>query len=399
MTNTVYIISENEFTISKFGNLGGYITYDDKQIFSMLFDTRNSEYIDGQLILDLNRIPRIYINLIDIILRYCHDQNLSKIHTNDRHDILTKLTSDIFNSNSVNKLILVEFRITYISTLVNNEIIKCDVLINNLNQSFLGCMSKFYYKNKAVPNEYWKHGKDACKNVVKYLHKNIETYNDYINICLYVCENGYIEILIYLHQNVKLSFENNDLNVCFVMACQNGHIDIVKYLHNAIGLTKKDLPGGTLGFTCMLACRKNSFDVIKYLYKNFGLTKNDFRDYNGNACASAAICGSVDFVKYLHKDVGLTKKDFQSYDNVACEYVCVKEHLDIVKYFHGELGFTKEDYCNAYSLAVQFKKNSVIEYLNKQIGFIGNDHNEKTYEMFKSKYLRFCNEILIKSIS
>ena len=214
----------------------------------------------------------------------------------------------------------------------------------------------------------------SCQNInmLKLISKHIDK-NTLIKYMKKSCENGYINVVKYLHREIGLKKEDfqSDYNYACIFACKNGHINIVKYLHRKIKLTKEDFQSNR-NYAYRYACDNGHFDVVKYLHQEIGLTKQDFQSNHNLACQWACDNGHLNIVKYLHREIGLTKKDFQSEGNFACRYACDNGHIDVVKYLHEEIGLTKKDFQSYYNYAYQWacknKHNEVVEYLRQKIG-------------------------------
>jgi len=399
MNDTFNIINNNEFTISKIDQRAEIIHYDNKRIFDVLFDTRDAFFNGNQL--TITRLPKNYIKFVDVLRQYCYD-------VDDFPEIkCEKLQSELFDAKFINSLILIEFIIECNSLslpMIKYNIINCNILIN-FNKSFWNINNVYKYcfgETKIISDNYWNYNHTSCNNLLYFLHEEVKLMkndceNVYKSMLNWSCCNGHIDIVIYLHQCVKLTamdfhecifspFKNGHINIvkyfhesiglsifdykksAFRSACINNHIDIIKYLHKEMNynITKHRETCDVIQLSCIWSCQNGNVDMVRYLHKEIGFAKHNFQCQNNLPCRRACINNHIDIVKYLHKEIGFNKHDFQSDNNQACVYICDRGRLDIVKYFHKEIGFTKEDF-KLYNIWL-YKHYDVAKYLREEVG-------------------------------
>lgn len=268
MTEIVNIIGENDFNVSKFDNNDHIITYDNKDVYFMLFDTRDSIYKDGTL--TINRLPPCYIRFISSLQTYCGDS---------RNNNLKMFSSELFNENIINSLILIEFKIKY-KMPISYEVIKYDVIKHNLDVSFIKQI--FGYNDSKmtfIPNDYFNNNSQYCMNILKYLHKYVKLNKNDLKFIhgemIYsICAYNYMNVLIYFHQTIEIAKKDFEFYsyIYIIAAAYYNNIEIIKYLHNVIGITKQDYMKSFLIFSELLLMYflTNSDSVIlSYITEHF----------------------------------------------------------------------------------------------------------------------------------
>jgi len=211
----------------------------------------------------------------------------------------------------------------------------------NSNDLYINC------KSINIVHKYKKFLNQRNINVIK---KCIE-YKINIIPVLYQINNSVVELLVkhlfnyenyYMFKIIYEYIKINHINYA-IYACDNGYINIVKYLHKKVKLTKKDFQSYNRE-PCQLSYYNGNTGVVKYLHKKIGLEKTYFQSDDNHLCRWTCYYGHYDVVKYLHKKIELTKQDFQSNDNFACTWACENGYINVVKYLHKEIGLTKDDF-------------------------------------------------------
>lgn len=104
----------------------------------------------------------------------------------------------------------------------------------------------------------------------------------------YAAENGYLEMVKYLHKNGADIMAANNLAVR--TAARNGHLETVRYLcENGADITAVD------NHAVRWAAWKGHLEVVKYLHENGA----DITECNNEAVRWAAENGHLDVVEYL----------------------------------------------------------------------------------------------------
>ena len=270
-------------------------------------------------IVDINYGIRKFSNKL-VIRHTTHVTHMASILTFDGKYI-NKNTSHVVKK--YNKLLDIKKLSIITKCITNNIRVRIMFYKMNINDidlivtTSLDCGNKHYLKIinnniniiKKTPNEYmqeyihkllYKNNINAIMFFVKILQFNdIDDNNDKLLIS-HLCENGYLNVIKYLHKYNVLSIHYFQFQI--ITACKNGHINIVKYLHTKVGLTTQD-----------------------------------FRSCDNIACCLAVSNGNLKTVKYLHTKIGLTKDDFKSRGIMPCIFACCNSRLDIVKYFFQEI--------------------------------------------------------------
>jgi len=142
-----------------------------------------------------------------------------------------------------------------------------------INTNFINCkdvdilIKCAEYKIKITANIYWMSFEDLQK-LISFLIK--------INDFSVIKKINYISI-----DKVYFQLENKYPHI---LACKNGHINIVKYLHKQIKLTNSDFQLEH-NKACYKACKNGHLNIVKYLHKQIKLTNIDFQShYYGYAC-------------------------------------------------------------------------------------------------------------------
>jgi ankyrin repeat protein len=156
-----------------------------------------------------------------------------------------------------------------------------------------------------------------------HIKKNIMSNIQYINIIKHQIE---IKRLLPIHDDVISILKNYILdtravNKCFIYAAENGYLEVVKYLHDDI----KDISVNTSGYNAVKwASYYGHLEVVKYLHQNGA----DITAENNFAVRLAAYRGHLEVVKYLHQN-GANIIDRNNY---TIRWAAGNGHLKVVKY-------------------------------------------------------------------
>jgi ankyrin repeat protein len=151
-------------------------------------------------------------------------------------------------------------------------------------------------------------------DVLKYL-VNIVEFIQYDKEALrQACLNGHLNIVEYLHRELKFNLANADL----VCACKSANLELVKYMVEAI----EDVD---YMWAFESAC---SLEIANYLFEKFDIPLSKIKKDVAltNACAS----GNVALVKYLVECLGLDIADDVRYS--ALKTAFSNDDLEMVQY-------------------------------------------------------------------
>ena len=149
-----------------------------------------------------------------------------------------------------------------------------------------------------------------------YLCKNAADNRDAF---YYAVENGYLDVVKYLHKQGADIMAYDNLAVR--LAIEKGHLEVVKYLHK----NGADIKTMADKISIRNAIRNGHLETVKYLYENGAITK-----YDNDAVICAAENGHLEVVEYLHKQGA----DIMVYDNLAVKLAAENGYLEVVEYLH-----------------------------------------------------------------
>eukprot|EP01104_Vermistella_antarctica_P013378 TRINITY_DN4029_c1_g1_i1.p1 TRINITY_DN4029_c1_g1~~TRINITY_DN4029_c1_g1_i1.p1 ORF type:complete len:317 (-),score=36.85 TRINITY_DN4029_c1_g1_i1:44-994(-) len=141
-----------------------------------------------------------------------------------------------------------------------------------------------------------------------------EVAEDAFELVRYVCEDGQLEILRYLHTKFALTTEELSASeyppefdqTPMRRAVRNGHHEVVRYLRAVAGVR---VTGGMPYVYLNLACEGGHLEMLKYLHTECGFTADDVYLLDLKPYLLAVTCGNRSCVHYLRTAFGLTKDD------------------------------------------------------------------------------------------
>ena len=131
----------------------------------------------------------------------------------------------------------------------------------------------------------------------------------YEDACAYAAGNGHLEVLKYLREEVKATWDSRTAS----WAAENGHLHILEYLVER--KYDKYLEGA-----CMFAAMRGHLDCLKYLHETAKAP------WDWDTATSAAKTGHLHILQYL------VERKYDEYDAQACEFAAENGHLDCLKY-------------------------------------------------------------------
>jgi len=148
--------------------------------------------------------------------------------------------------------------------------------------------------------------------------------------CACAAENGHLECLKYLHEEVKAPWDSSTAS----RAALNGHLHILEYLVER----KYDQYSG---LACENAAENGHLDCLVYLHET---AKAPWNSYTADG---AALNGHLHILEYL------VECKYDKYNALACRFAAVNGHLDCLKYLHeiAKAPWDKEVVRKAYETA------------------------------------------------
>jgi len=267
-----------------------------------------------------------------------------------------------------------------INKYITNDNKRHILLVNNISH-WLKLNTKYINKeNKSIISKY---NKVLNQKDIDVLIKCIKHHIKIIPI-LYKIDDIFIGKLIYMSWyydnfymikkiNCYVKLYARDVMFCVKLACYNGKINVIRFLHKEIKLTKEDYKlSDTCIDICSNACERGYINIIKFLHAKIGFVKCDFQAKHNLACRRTCICGHTNIIKYLHQKIMFTKEDFQIYDNIILREACEYGHIDIIRYLHKVVELTLLDFRNAnYNQAIRSACTNdylnVVKYLHQEV--------------------------------
>jgi ankyrin repeat protein len=177
--------------------------------------------------------------------------------------------------------------------------------------------------------------------ILKYFYEEIKAditkrNNDGFTTFHAACRSGHLSTAVYLW-NTKRFVSNDTANgdvTPIVSAAQNGYIDVVKFLYEEVGVECSNNICFSLLFT---ACRKGFLLLVRYFIEVVELDVNRTNNDGQTPFLVACMNGHIDVVRYLREIVGVditvpTPGGFSPFC-AACHF----GHVDIAKYLTEEV--------------------------------------------------------------
>jgi len=181
----------------------------------------------------------------------------------------------------------------------------------------------YFYTNEYPLKRYRKHiSKTILENgymeLLKYLHHKIDI--DYNNHMIFACRNGHYDM-------VKFICDDNDKFTCtvindmYVSACESGHLDIAKYIDDKYDCVMK------YSKAFKLACLNGKLNIVAYLHKSLGVDFSDNMKALGNACSQC----HLEVIKYLNEEIKLNTYSGELIFNYY------EKLYDVIQYLHNNV--------------------------------------------------------------
>ncbi len=208
---------------------------------------------------------------------------------------------------------------------------------------------------------YWLLKNRNSENVVKrdltpiYSIYSVETNID--KTLVYACDGGHLSIVKFL---CKYTTDSKILQEGVNMAALNGYIDIIIYLHNFYKDSNKNSYKNIYGKSVLTyAAKGGHLNIIKFIQKKSKSTKIS----NKNAMDYAALNGYLHIIEWLHNNRS------EGCSIAALYNACKKGHFNIVKW----LTYNKPElYCGkkAIDYAAAMGHYNIVEwlYINRNEG-------------------------------
>jgi ankyrin repeat protein len=176
-------------------------------------------------------------------------------------------------------------------------------------------------------------------NPDKYLQIILDCNNNDILPIINACNNGYLDIIIYLYANgADLNKENKDGYTSIYTACINKYLDIVKYLHERGADIYRTFNYDNSSLL-HIACMNNDIEMIKYFDKY--LDREQKNDYGWSCLHSVLHCDDeiIDYdkqfeiVKYfIEKGANINSVDIEK--SSIFQRAIYNKDLQIIKYLY-----------------------------------------------------------------
>jgi hypothetical protein len=220
---------------------------------------------------------------------------------------------------------------------------------------------------------------DQLRNLVNLGATAEDARYDNNEILLTVCEEGYSEALVILHDVYGLNRSDvlKDNSAAMQLAASSGQIKILQILHDVYGMTKEDALCGTLGKkiasdfsfeTCLdVACYNGHADVVVLLHNLYGMGYNEAVLNECLSLRNACVNGDPFLVILLHTKFGMGKHEAHiaqaTYEAIDCGHFQVLKCLKV--YYGCEFDATTPWFKTAVSRVVEDCDYSTLKVLAK----------------------------------
>jgi len=151
------------------------------------------------------------------------------------------------------------------------------------------------------------YNKGLTPHIKSLIDYNNERYYEKMDhdIILWAIENGYLDILKYIHKKSEIVIDNSRFidkskskSYQFMeVASKSGHVEIIKFLHKTVGCEVDGL------YLFEIASKNGHFHVINYLNENINITRDFEWSYSQIHTPmflyGALMNGHIDIVRYF----------------------------------------------------------------------------------------------------